>query len=95
MSLEAKERIIIPDEDGEEHLFEVLATFDIEETNESYLAVIPVEQKEAEEIEVYAFKYKMQSGLENDIALFPIESDEEWDMVEEMLHTLSDEELLD
>ena len=95
MSLEARERIIIPDEDGEEHLFEVLATFDVDETEQSYLAVIPVEQKEAEEVEVYAFKYKMNSDDENDIALFPIESDEEWDMVEEMLHTLSDEELLD
>jgi len=95
LSLEARERIIIPDEDGEEHLFEVLATFDVDETEQSYLAVIPVEQKEAEEVEVYAFKYKMNSDDENDIALFPIESDEEWDMVEEMLHTLSDEELLD
>ena len=28
MALEEKERIIIPDENGDEHLFEVLFTFD-------------------------------------------------------------------
>lgn len=93
MALEEKERIIIPDEDGEEHLFEVLFTFDIEETKQSYLTVIPVEQSEDDEIEVYAFRYEEKE--DNDLALFPIESDEEWDIVEEMLHTIADEKELE
>lgn len=91
MALEEKERIIIPDDNGEEHLFEVLFTFDVDETNESYIAVVPVEQAEDEEVEVYAFRYE-EKGEEEDLSLYPIESDEEWDMVEEMLHTLADEE---
>lgn len=95
MALEAKERIIIPDENGEEHLFEVLATFDVDETKQSYLAVVPVEQKDDDEVEVYAFRYEIKEQNENDLALFPIESDEEWDMVEEMLETLTSEGLID
>lgn len=92
MALEPKERIIIPDENGEEHLFEVLLTFDVDQTKQTYIAVIPVEQTEEEEVEVYAFRYEIKDNDENDLALFPIESDEEWEMVEEMLNTLADEE---
>ncbi|GGB28722.1 DUF1292 domain-containing protein [Virgibacillus dakarensis] len=92
MALEEKERIIIPDENGEEHLFEVLFTFDVDQTNQSYIAVVPVEQKDDDEVEVYAFRYEEKDTDENDLSLFPIDSDEEWDMVEEMLNTLADEE---
>ncbi|GGJ83816.1 UPF0473 protein YrzB [Lentibacillus kapialis] len=92
MALEENERIIIPDENGEEHLFEVLFTFDVDQTGNSYLAVVPAEQKEDEEVEVYAFRYEEQKKDDDDLSLFPIESDEEWDMVEETLHTLIDEE---
>ena len=92
MALEKKERIIIPDDDGVEHLFEVLFTFDVDATNQSYIAVVPVEQADDEEVEVYAFRYEEKENDDEDLALFPIESDEEWDMVEEMLQTLADEE---
>ncbi|RDW19271.1 DUF1292 domain-containing protein [Oceanobacillus arenosus] len=92
MPIEDKERIIVPDENGEEHLFEVLFTFDVDETNQSYIAVVPVEQSEDEEVEVYAFRYEENGNDDDDLALFPIETDEEWDIVEEMLATLADEE---
>jgi len=92
MSLEEQERIIIPDENGEEHLFEVLFKFDVDETGYSYITLTPAEQQEAEEVEVYAFRYEQEEyDSEDDIKLFPIESDEEWEIVEEMLHTLTDE----
>ncbi|MGJ9457053.1 DUF1292 domain-containing protein [Oceanobacillus sp. CF4.6] len=90
MALEEKERIIIPDENGDEHLFEVLFTFDVDETEQSYIAVVPAEQAEEEEVEVYAFRFEEQE--DEDFTLFPIESDEEWELVEEMLNTLADEE---
>lgn len=92
MGLEVNERIIIPDENDEEHLFETLFTFDVDETNQSYVAVVPVEQSDDEEIEVYAFRYEMEGEDENDLVLFPIESDDEWDLVEEMLQTIAEEE---
>ncbi|WP_112181432.1 DUF1292 domain-containing protein [Paraliobacillus zengyii] len=91
MALEEKERIIIPDENGEEHLFEVLFTFDVDENQQSYIAVVPVDQNEDEEVEVFAFRYEDKNN-EDDLALFQIESDEEWEMVEEMLNTLTDDE---
>lgn len=90
MALEEKERIIIPDENGDEHLFEVLFTFDVDETEQSYIAVVPAEQSEDEEVEVYAFRFEEQEN--EDFTLYPIESDDEWNMVEEMLNTLAEEE---
>lgn len=92
MAIEEKERIIIPDENGEEHLFEVLFTFDVDETGNSYIAVVPAEQSDDEEVEVYAFRYEEKE--DEDLSLFAIESDEEWEIVEEMLNTLAEEEEL-
>lgn len=92
MALEEKERIIIPDDNGDEHLFEVLFTFDVDATEQSYIAVVPVEQAEDDEVEVYAFRYEEKDNDEEDLSLFPIESDDEWEMVEEMLQTLAEEE---
>jgi len=93
MALEDKERIIIPDEHGVEHLFEVLFTFDVDATGHSYVAVVPAETQEDEEVEVFAFRYEEKDN-EDDLTLFQIESDEEWDMVEEVLNTIVDEEEL-
>lgn len=94
MSIEENERIIIPDENGEEQLYELLFHFNIEENGNSYIITTPVEEakeSEDEEIEVFAFRFE-EGDNEDDIRLFPIESDEEWKMVEEMFHTLVEEE---
>lgn len=88
MGLEQEEQIIIPDEEGVEHLFQVLTVFTLE-NEQSYVATIPSEQKESEEVEVYVFRY--QDDNENDLKLFQVETDEEWDMIEEILYTLEDE----
>lgn len=89
---EERERIIIPDENGEEHLFETLFTFDVESLGNSYICLIPVEQIDDEEAEIYAFRFEEDDTKgEDGLSLFPIESDEEWDIVEEMINTLTDE----
>lgn len=93
MAKEEKERIVIPDENGEEHLFEVLFTFDVEETGNSYMVLEPVgASDDDEEVEVFAFRFEDNGDDEEDLALFPIETDEEWDMVEEMLNTFAEQE---
>ncbi|MEQ6378349.1 DUF1292 domain-containing protein [Bacillaceae bacterium S4-13-58] len=92
MGLEEKERIIIPDENGDEHLFEVLFTFEVDETGKTYIAVVPEDQKDDEEVEVFAFRYEEKESNGDDMALYELETDEEWDMVEEMLNTFSDDE---
>lgn len=93
MALQESERIIIPGEDGEEHLFDVLFKFDIDATGKTYIVVIPADiaEEDLEEVEVFAFRYEENvEKLENedDFNLFPIETDEEWDMVEEMIDIL-------
>lgn len=88
MSLEQEEQIIIPDEEGVEHLFQVLTVFSLD-NGQSYVATIPSEQQENEEVEVYVFRY--EDDNENDLKLFQVETDEEWDMIEEILYTLEDE----
>lgn len=94
MGLELNERIIIPDDNGDEVLFEVLLTFDIDETKKSYVFLTEVNEvasrEDDEEVDVYAFRYEM--GDDEDLSFFDIESDEEWEMVEEMFHTLVDED---
>lgn len=93
MAKDERERIVIPDENGEEHLFEVLFTFDVDETGHSYMVLEPAgnNDNDEEEIEVFAFRFE-DNGEEDDLALFPIETDEEWEMVEEMLNTFAEEE---
>lgn len=93
MAIENNERIIVPDENGDEHLFDVLFTFDVDETEQSYIVLVPAgeENDDAEEVEVYAFRYEEKGEKEDDLELHAIESDKEWDMVEEMLNTFTAE----
>ncbi|WP_066173516.1 DUF1292 domain-containing protein [Bacillus marinisedimentorum] len=96
MAIEDKERIIIPDENGQEHLFEVVFTFDVENTGKSYVVVSPMggdeqNQDEEDEMEVFAFRYEEKEEDDDDLALYQIETDEEWDIVEEMINTVSAE----
>lgn len=82
------ERIIIPDEDGNEEVFEVLYKFDVPTTGNQYVMVVPVEG-DPEVDEVYAFRYEDDG---DDIQLYLIEDDEEWEIVESTFQTLLDEE---
>ncbi len=96
MSQEEQERIIIPDENGEEHLFDILFTFDVEESDRSYMVVSPVEGSEDQEDdeeaqEVFGFRYEDKEGEFN---LFEIDTEEEWDLVEEMFNTFVEDNSL-
>lgn len=91
MSLVPQERITIPDEDGVEYEFEVLTVFDINQTGNSYVAVMPIEQLEDEETELFVFRYEEDAADEEKFKIFQIDADEEWDLVEETLNTLLDD----
>lgn len=87
--------ITVIDENGNEQLCEILFTFDSEDYNKSYIFYYPAgaAEREDEEVEIFAAIYEPR---ENDIEqgdLKPIESDEEWEMVEEVLATFIDSEL--
>lgn len=86
------EHITLIDEEGNEELYEILFTFDSQDFDKSYVLVFPAGSSEGEEVELSAFSYReADGGLSG--TLSPIESDEEWEMVEEVLNTfISDED---
>ncbi|GBF10082.1 MULTISPECIES: DUF1292 domain-containing protein [Tepidibacillus] len=82
-----REFIFIPDEDGNEEKFEILYQFDVEDKH--YILVVPTDiPDDEEEAEVYAFRYE-ENG--EDMTLFTIQDEEEWDLVEEVFNTLDHE----
>ncbi|MDQ0197194.1 DUF1292 domain-containing protein [Neobacillus ginsengisoli] len=85
--------ITVVDEDGNEQLCEVLFTFDSEEFKKSYVLYYPVgaEEDDSDDIEIHASSFIPTEDGE-DGELMPIETDEEWDMIEEMLNTFLEEQ---
>ncbi|XJS09782.1 DUF1292 domain-containing protein [Aerococcaceae bacterium WGS1372] len=80
------EYITIFDEEGNETLHEILFTFESEDFNKSYVLVYPAGTIDDEDIELQAFSYT-ESPDGTTGSLQPIESEQEWDMVEEVLNT--------
>jgi uncharacterized protein YrzB (UPF0473 family) len=86
-----EKQITVIDESGNEQLCEVLFTFDSEEFKKSYVLYYPVgADEDDEDIEIHASSFT--SGETEEGELSPIETEEEWDMIEEMLNTFLDEE---
>lgn len=92
MSVE-ENKITIVDENGNEQLCEILFTFDSDQYNKSYVIYYPIgaDQDDEEEIEIHASAFTpSEDGQDGELQ--PIETEEEWDMVEEMVNTFLDEE---
>lgn len=90
LNMEEPEIIYIPDEEGNEEEFEVIMKFEVESgqfQGNKYMMVVPVEADESgeETDEVYAFRYE-EDG--DDLQLYTIDNEQEWDEVEETFNTL-------
>ncbi|MEK3788710.1 MULTISPECIES: DUF1292 domain-containing protein [Paenibacillus] len=85
---EQPEIIYIADEDGNEEEFEVIMKFEVDGSDAKYMMVAPVEPEE-DETDVYAFRYEEEG---DDIKLFVIQDDAEWEIVEETFNTFVEEE---
>ena len=85
MQQEEPEIIYIPDEEGNEEEFEVIMKFEVDNSDAMYMMVVPLISENEEEDEVYAFRYE-EDG--DDLKLYTIEDEEEWNMVEETFNTL-------
>ncbi|GGD55057.1 DUF1292 domain-containing protein [Paenibacillus nasutitermitis] len=89
MQYEEPEIIYIPDEEGNEEEFEVVMKFEVDGSDQKYMMVVPLsadtdnDSEDAEE--VYAFRYEEEG---DDLKLYTIENEEEWNMVEETFNTL-------
>lgn len=81
---QSDEFITLVDEEGAEELYQILLTFESDEFEKSYVLVYPAGADEDEEVEIFAFSYDdPDEGLEGQ--LDDIETEQEWDMIEEVL----------
>ena len=86
-------QITVIDENGNEQVYEILYTFESDDFGKSYvLYYLPgADEGEDGEIEIQASAF-VPGADGNDGNLLPIETDEEWDMIEEVLNTFLDEQ---
>lgn len=90
------EFITLIDDEGNESLFEILLTIDGEEefANKQYVLLFPAgveEDAEQADVELLAYQYIQVEGSEEG-ELKNIETDAEWDMIEEVFNTFVEEE---
>ncbi|MCI5775538.1 MAG: DUF1292 domain-containing protein [Aerococcus sp.] len=86
--------ITLVDEEGNEKDYRILFTFHSDDYQRSYVLIVPNETADDEEVSVEAYAYTSEDDSEEIGTLEEIESDEEWDMVEEVLNTfLSDPDM--
>ncbi len=84
--------ITIVDENGNEQLCEVIHTFDSEEFGKSYVlySLVGAEEDDEGQIEIFASAFTPSENGE-DGELEPIETEAEWDLIEEVLNQLEDQ----
>lgn len=77
--------IQITDENGVEHDCQILLTYHNDETDKDYIVLYPIESlnDDAEDMELYAFSYTISDDQIGD--LYPIETDEEYDMIDDVI----------
>lgn len=84
-------QITLVNENGEEQLADILFTFTSEETNKNYVVFSYAGNHEGddEQVEVFAASYENEDDLNGQ--LFPVETDEEWELIEEALENYANE----
>lgn len=83
-----KNQFTIIDDNGKEIVYDVLFTFDSDETNKSYIVYTDNSQDENGNIQVFASVYYPGSDTSK---LDPIETDKEWKIIETILDTIQEE----
>ncbi|WP_170007761.1 DUF1292 domain-containing protein [Bacillus fonticola] len=84
-------QIVVVDDDGNEQLCEILFTFESEDFGKSYVLYYPAgSEDENGQVDIHASSFL--PGEEEGGELQPIESEEEWDMIEQMLATFLEED---
>jgi len=80
-------KFTIIDESGNELTYDILFTFDSEETKKSYVVFTDNEKDETGSIATYASVYDPTGEVKE---LLPIETDAEWDLIENLLSQIED-----
>ena len=83
-----KNTFTIIDENGREIVYDVLFTFESEETNKNYIVYTDQSKDDKGNIQVYASIYDPENPNSK---LEPIETEKEWKVIETILETLQEE----
>lgn len=86
--MENKNTFKVINDEGQEILCDVLFTFDSEETKKSYIVYTDNSRDEEGNIQVFASIYDPK---QDNPRLEPIETEQEWKIIETILNTLQDE----
>ncbi|MGI6360900.1 MAG: DUF1292 domain-containing protein [Bacillota bacterium] len=84
-----EELMILVDEEGVEHQFEVEAILDVED--EKYAVLLPQDSEYVDSEEAIIMKFGVDD--EGEEVLFDVESDEEWNMIANVYDEILEEEL--
>lgn len=91
---ELDNKIIITDENGKERECEVLFTYQHPETEKNYVVFYPVDSLDDEEEEAMdLFAYSFVENGEGNGELFALESDEEVDMMNEVIDQFYEDQI--
>lgn len=84
--------ITLKDENGNDIVFDIVYDFYSEEFNKSYVLLEPVSglEEDDDETTIYPYSYTLDDNGEID-QLLPIETDEEWEMIEAELDSLNED----
>jgi len=84
-----EKQFIVIDEEGNEFLCEIIFTFHSDDFDRDYVVYAIPGEEDDDEIEVSAAWYKQDEGDEGE--LFPIETEEERELVEQVLAQFEEE----
>ena len=79
------EKITVVNDEGKELTYEVLFTFDSDETKKSYIVCTNGTKDDLGNLEQYVFSYDTNKS---EYELNPITDDNEWEMVKEVVNAL-------
>jgi len=87
--------ITLIDDDGNETLYEILMTIDGQkEFGKNYVLLYPAGIDDDEEIELLAYSFlENEDGTQGKLMAIDKDSEDEWDMIEEVFQTFMDEDL--
>lgn len=81
-------KFVLLDEKGQEKEYDVLFTFESEETNKNYIVYTDNSLDETGNVQVFASVYNPE---DKNTKLEPIETEKEWKVIETILDTLQEE----
>lgn len=86
-------KIIIIDDQGRERVCEILFTYQHPETQKNYVVLYPIDELDTDDEEMDLFAYSFIENENGDGELFTLETDEEYDMINEVIDQFYEDQL--